>query len=195
MKRYLYVAVMLTAGCASVPSMPEQQPFTVEVTGDSLQVAGALVSRSKDLDLQAQALAQVFSAVNDARYRCDFANAQLSLDEIANAQYQVSYDCPASEEIVGQAQVNELPESCPALPVDKPSMTEWQGRKLPFSSYQGAFTITSQPAMPALLAQNWAEQTLLANAVAGGYECRDIVIDSVSPECAHYGFVLRCENL
>lgn len=195
MKPFLYVAVLLTAGCASVATMPEQQPLAVQASGESLQVSGTLVSRAKDNDLQAQALAQVFAAINEARYRCDFAKAELILDKTANAQYQLAYNCPSSEEIVGLAQVDALPESCPALPEEEPTVTEWQGRKMPFSSYQGAFVITSNPAMPALLAQNWAEQTLLANAVQEGFACRDIVIDPVNPECAHYGFVLRCENL
>ncbi|WP_119394350.1 hypothetical protein [Salinibius halmophilus] len=195
MKHILTGAVLLLAGCATMPELPEQQPFELSVEAPLAELTGVLYTRESDeTQRKLLALVEVYTTINEALVRCDFASATLSVDSIGPDAYQVNYQCEQAVSIEPTAEVAELASTCTLPSEAQPILTEWRGRKLPLMAYQGGFSVSSVPPMSPELAQNWAEQTILANALAEGYECKALVIDPVSPECAHYGFAVRCSN-
>lgn len=195
MKYYCFLPVALLAGCATTPELPSQQPLAVSLVDEQLSVQGVLhTSEQAALNRELEALVLVYSAINEQPMRCNFAAGRLQLSEQGNGAYTVDYQCPQAGAIEAVGEPEALPQMCEQPTLEQPVVTQWRGRKLPLMGYQGGFSISSQPPMSPQLAQNWAEQTILINAFAEGYDCKSLVIDAVSPECAHYGFAVRCHN-
>lgn len=199
MKHCYWILPMLLVSACATEVAPEPSELTIAEVDGRLAVQGTLFSQSTEASSRrAEALAAVYSKMNDANLGCQLDDYRLTLTQQARGQYQVDYLCAQAKVLSNESTAKPLALSCEApdwQALEQDVLIDWEGRKLPFSGYRGTLTIVSEQEMPEALARNWATQTILAKAEFNEVECTNVVINPVRAECANYAYLLECVNL